>query len=318
MEDLRKWVLGGILGLAVGDALGVPVEFRSREELAQNPVTGMRAYGTHHQPAGTWSDDTTMTLCALESLTKGVDFDDMMGRFCRWVDEGYMTPYGKLFDIGRTTLHALRLYAQGTPALQSGGTEEHDNGNGSLMRVLPAVFYLRRTYGLSCMEKPEALALVHDLSRLTHGHPISLIACGLYCMMANALMNGAPLAQAIDRAASWGEQQYQNAEAFREFWPLFQFVSSEKLAAMEEKEIKSGGYVVDTFQASLWCLMTTNSYADCVLKAVNLGSDTDTVGAVAGSLAGILYGVESIPAEWLEVLAKKEEIIELCENFLSA
>ena len=87
---------------------------------------------------------------------------------------------------------------------------------------------------------------------------------------------------------------------------------------MEEKEIKSGGYVVDTFQASLWCLMTTRSYADCVLKAVNLGSDTDTVGAVAGSLAGILYGVESIPAEWLKVLAKKEEIIELCENFLSA
>ena len=100
MEDLRKWVIGGILGLAVGDALGVPVEFRSREELAQNPVTGMRAYGTHHQPAGTWSDDTTMTLCALESLTKGVDFDDMMDRFCRWVDEGYMTPYGKLFDMG--------------------------------------------------------------------------------------------------------------------------------------------------------------------------------------------------------------------------
>lgn len=318
MEDLRKWVIGGILGLAVGDALGVPVEFRSREELARNPVTGMRAYGTHHQPAGTWSDDTTMTLCALESLTKGVDFDDMMDRFCRWVDEGYMTPYGKLFDIGRTTLHALRLYAQGTPALQSGGTEEHDNGNGSLMRVLPAVFYLRREYGPACMEKPEALALVHDLSRLTHGHPISLMACGLYCMMANELMNGAPLAQAIDRAATQGAERYGNAEGFRKFWPLFQFVSSEKLAAMEETEIKSSGYVVDTFQASLWCLMTTNSYADCVLKAVNLGSDTDTVGAVAGSLAGILYGVESIPAEWLKVLAKKEEIIELCENFLSA
>ena len=315
MELLRKQIRDGILGLAVGDALGVPVEFRIRERLKQNPVTGMRAYGTHNQPAGSWSDDTTMALCTLESLTKGVDYDDMMDRFCRWVDEGYMTPYGKLFDIGGTTLHALRMYSSGVSALQCGGTDVRDNGNGSLMRILPAIFYLRREYGSACMEKPEAFTLIHNLSRLTHGHEISQMACGLYCDMANELMNGKTMTEAISHAALTKDRWYGEQEEFSPWLPEFDFVNAEALAALPEEAIKSSGYVVDTLQAALWCLLTTDSYSQCVLKAVNLGSDTDTVAAVAGGLAGILYGAESIPEDWLKVLAKKEEIIRLCEAF---
>lgn len=318
MELLRKQIRDGILGLAVGDALGVPVEFRIRERLKQNPVTGMRAYGTHNQPAGSWSDDTTMALCTLESLAKGVDYDDMMDRFCRWVDEGYMTPHGKLFDIGRTTRHALWLYSSGIPALECGGTDVRDNGNGSLMRILPAVFYLRREYGANCMEKPEAFTLIHNLSRLTHGHEISQIACGLYCDMANELMNGKNLAEAVNHAVLTKERWYGKQEEFSSWLAKFDFINAEMLAALPEEAIKSSGYVVDTLQAALWCLLTTHSYHECVLKAVNLGSDTDTVAAVAGGLAGILYGAESIPEDWMQVLAKKEQIIRLCENFLSA
>ena len=318
MELFQKQIQDGMLGLAVGDALGVPVEFRSRERLKQNPVTGMRAYGTHNQPAGSWSDDTTMALCTLESLAKGVDYDDIMERFYRWVDEGYMTPHGKLFDIGRTTLHALHLYSTGTSALECGGTDIRDNGNGSLMRILPAVFYLRREYGAACMEKPEAFALIHNLSRLTHGHPISQIACGLYCDMANELMNGKTIAEAIGHASLIKDSWYGMQEEFSPWLPKFDFVNAGILAALPEKAIRSSGYVVDTLQAALWCLITTDSYSQCVLKAVNLGDDTDTVGAVAGGLAGILYGTESIPKDWLDVLAKKEEIVRLCENFLPA
>lgn len=316
MELFQKQIQDGMLGLAIGDALGVPVEFRSRERLKQNPVTGMRAYGTHNQPAGTWSDDTTMALCTLESLAKGVDYNDIMNRFCRWVDEGYMTAHGKLFDIGRTTLHALHLYSTGAPALQCGGTDVRDNGNGSLMRILPAVFYLRREYGAACMEKPEAFALIHNLSRLTHGHPISQIACGLYCDMANELMNGKTIAEAIGHAALLKDSWYGIKEEFSPWLPKFDFMNAGILAALPEKAIRSSGYVVDTLQAALWCLLITDSYSQCVLKAVNLGDDTDTVGAVAGGLAGILYGAESIPEDWLDVLAKKEEILRLCENFI--
>ena len=318
MKMLDKQIQDGILGLAVGDALGVPVEFRIRDSLKLEPVTGMRAYGTHHQPAGSWSDDTTMALCTLESLTKGVDYDDMMDRFCRWVDEGYMTPHGKLFDIGRTTLHALRLYSSGTPALQCGGTDVRDNGNGSLMRILPAVFYLRREYGANCMEKPEAFTLIHNLSRLTHGHEISQIACGLYCDMANEMMNGKTMAEAVGHSALIKEHHYGVQEPFSPWLSRFEFINIETLAALPEESTKSSGYVLDTLQAALWCLLTTHSYRECVLKAVNLGSDTDTVAAVAGGLAGILYGTESIPQDWLRVLAKKEEIVRLCKAFLSA
>lgn len=316
MELFQKQIQDGMLGLAIGDALGVPVEFRSRERLKQNPVTGMRAYGTHNQPAGTWSDDTTMALCTLESLAKGVDYNDIMNRFCRWVDEGYMTAHGKLFDIGRTTLHALHLYSTGAPALQCGGTDVRDNGNGSLMRILPAVFYLRREYGPSCMDKPEAFVLIHNLSRLTHGHEISQIACGLYCDMANELMNGKTIAEAIGHASLIKDSWYGVQEEFSPWLPKFDFMNAGILAALPEKAIRSSGYVVDTLQAALWCLLITDSYSQCVLKAVNLGDDTDTVGAVAGGLAGILYGAESIPEDWLNVLVKKEEIVRLCENFI--
>lgn len=318
MELLCKQIQDGILGLAVGDALGVPVEFLPRRKLRWSPVVGMRAYGTHNQPAGTWSDDTSMTLCTLKSLTKGVDYDDMMNRFCRWVDDGYMTAYGKLFDIGRTTLYALRLYRSGTPALQCGGTDVRDNGNGSLMRILPVIFYLRREYGATCMDNPEAFELIHNLSRLTHGHAISQIACGLYCCIANDLMNGATLQDAIDSAALVLKNWYGLREEFVPWISEFDFLNAETLAALPEEAIKSSGYVVDTLQAALWCLITNRSYHDCMLKAVNLGYDTDTVAAVAGGLAGILYGAESIPEDWLYVLAKKEEIIRLCENFLPA
>ncbi len=318
MELLYKQIQDGILGLAVGDALGVPVEFLPRRKLRWSPVVEMRAYGTHNQPAGTWSDDTSMTLCTLKSLTKGVDYDDIMNRFCRWVDDGYMTAYGKLFDIGRTTLYALRLYRSGTPALQCGGTDVRDNGNGSLMRILPAIFYLRREYGATCMDNPEAFELIHNLSRLTHGHAISQIACGLYCCIANDLMNGATLQDAIDSAALVLKNWYGLREEFVPWISEFDFLNAETLAALPEEAIKSSGYVVDTLQAALWCLITNRSYHDCMLKAVNLGYDTDTVAAVAGGVAGILYGAESIPEDWLYVLAKKEEIIRLCENFLPA
>ena len=318
MELLCKQIQDGILGLAVGDALGVPVEFLPRRKLRWSPVVEMRAYGTHNQPAGTWSDDTSMTLCTLKSLTKGVDYDDMMNRFCRWVDDGYMTAYGKLFDIGRTTLYALRLYRSGTPALQCGGTDVRDNGNGSLMRILPAIFYLRREYGATCMDNPEAFELIHNLSRLTHGHAISQIACGLYCCIANDLMNGATLQDAIDSAALVLKNWYGLREEFVPWISEFDFLNAETLAALPEEAIKSSGYVVDTLQAALWCLITNRSYHDCMQKAVNLGNHTHTVAAVAGGVAGIHYGAESIPEDWLYVLAKKEEIIRLCENFLPA
>ncbi len=130
-----------IIGFIVGDALGVPVEFESRESLKINPVKDMREYGTYHQPKGTWSDDTSMTLCSMESLVNGLDYNDLMDKFSNWMKSGYMTARNEVFDIGIGTQDAIHRFLNGTDALSCGGKDEFDNGNGSLMRMLPVAFY---------------------------------------------------------------------------------------------------------------------------------------------------------------------------------
>lgn len=300
-----------ILGLVVGDALGVPVEFRSREELERDPVNGMRAYGTHHQPAGTWSDDSSMALCLMESLTRGVDYADMMTRFRRWADEGYMTPYGKVFDMGIATQQALARFAHGTPPLECGGIGERDNGNGSLMRILPMALYLHRTMGPDFPRMAEAYQIIHNASALTHAHPISLMSCGLYCAAANELLCG--------KTSVWGgiktaKEFYHDQPKFASHLDTFQRIEPDFLPALPKSEISSGGYVLHTLEAALWCLERHDSFRTCLLEAVNLGEDTDTTGAVAGGLAGLKYG-DDIPEDWLSVIARREEIEGLCGTF---
>ena len=307
-EDAVK---NGILGLVVGDALGVPVEFRSREELERDPVNGMRAYGTHHQPAGTWSDDSSMALCLMESLTKDVDYADMMDQFLRWANEGYMTAHGKVFDIGVATRQALIRFAHGTPPLECGGNGKYDNGNGSLMRILPMALYLHRTMGPDFPRMTEAYQIIHNASALTHAHPISLIACGLYCAAVNELLCGKPSVWDGIKAA---KEFYRNQTEFVPYLDIFQRIETDILPALPKSEINSGGYVLHTLEAALWCLERHDSFRTCLLEAVNLGEDTDTTGAVAGGLAGLKYG-DDIPEDWLSVIARREEIEGLCGTF---
>jgi ADP-ribosylglycohydrolase len=149
-------ITGGIYGLCVGDALGVPVEFAARDELEKDPVTDMRGYGTYNMPPGTWSDDTSLTLCLLESLAQGLDYADIMQRFYSWLFESAYTPHGHTFDCGKTTMEAIYRFARGTEPVLCGGAAETDNGNGSLMRILPLAFYLVSLYGLAFTENDEA------------------------------------------------------------------------------------------------------------------------------------------------------------------
>ncbi len=308
-------VKSAILGLVVGDALGVPVEFQSREELEQDPVTGMRAYGTHHQPAGTWSDDSSMALCLLESLSCGVDYDDMMARFLRWAEEGYMTAHGDVFDMGIATRQALVKYAKGTPPLECGGIGIYDNGNGSLMRILPLALYLHRTMGPEFPSKQEACLNIHNASALTHAHPISLIACDIYCSVANELLCGRNRPADIQRGILSAKEMCASLPDTAPCLAEFKRVDVDVLQSLPKSEIRGSGYVVHTLEAALWSLLHTDSCRNCVLEAVNLGEDTDTVGAVVGGLAGIQYGMADIPEEWLAVLAKRSKIEALCQAF---
>lgn len=308
---MNKNLRSAILGLAIGDALGVPVEFQSREDLRLNPVVDMRGYGTYNQPEGTWLDDTSMTLCLLDSIAGGINYNDIMDKFVMWKNYGQYTPYGETFDIGIGTREAILRYENGIECLECGGKSEYDNGNGSLMRILPMAFYIIKKYGYEC-DTSIIARRVHDVSSLTHGHIRSKIACVIYIMIAIELADGNDIETSVSRGTNRAFKYYSsnNEDEIENYIKI----KSENFKFLKEDEIKSSGYVVDTLEAAIWCLLNTNNYSDCVLKAVNLGSDTDTVAAVAGGLAGIVYGIDNIPSEWLEKLAKRDYIETLCHR----
>jgi ADP-ribosyl-[dinitrogen reductase] hydrolase len=307
-------VTGGILGLAVGDALGVPVEFYSRSTLKTNPVVDMRAYGAHYQPQGTWSDDSSLAFCLAESLIKGYDLQDLANRFVNWYNHNYWTPHGEVFDVGIATSQAIHQLSKGVEPNQAGGKDTMSNGNGSLMRILPLLFFIK--------DKPieERFQKVKEISSLTHGHIRSIIACFYYLEFARELLNGTEKFETFNKTkelvntflkdTNIAEQieidifhrLLLNPIGDYEINPIFDF---------KESEISSSGYVLHTLEASIWCLLNSETYAETVLKAVNLGSDTDTTGAVAGGLAGILYKEEGIPELWRKQLVKTDLIRDL-------
>jgi ADP-ribosylglycohydrolase len=305
-----------MIGLAVADAVGVPYEFKLREELITNQARDMIGFGVHNQPKGTWSDDTSLNLCLIESLTRGLDYIDIMKNFLSWYEDGCFTPWDVAFDIGNGTREAIHNFSSGIAPLQCGGKGELRNGNGSLMRILPILFYIRKYYGTE-IDCDEAMEIIHNVSKLTHQHPRSQMACGIYCIIANELINNpdSDLETCIKNGIAKSMAYYLNIPLFQEEAKYFSRIIHPDFKKLPKEIIKSSGYVVDTLEASLWCLMNSSDYRECVLKAVNLGSDTDTVAAVAGGIAGIIYGLEGIPESWKEGLVKKDIITGLCRKF---
>lgn len=182
---MKNKVKAGIMGVCIGDALGVPVEFKKREDLKRNPVTTMLEYMSWNQPKGTWSDDSSMTLCLTEELTKGYDLEKIGASFVKWVKYGHWTAHGRLFDIGGTTRHSIARLIKGESARFSGNIFEEDNGNGSLMRTLPLAFYLENEEDIQ-----KLYLTVKEVSSITHGHFRSVFACFMYVIFAIQLIKG--------------------------------------------------------------------------------------------------------------------------------
>lgn len=299
----------GIIGHAVGDAMGVPVEFYKREELLKHPVTQMLGYGSHAVPKGSWSDDTTMEICLIQSFIdkETFDYDDIMNNFIKWIEEGDFTATGKLFDIGRTCLRSIRNYAEGkTKAEESGLDTVDSNGNGSLMRILPVAYYC---YYRNFKEN-EIYHLVKNISSLTHRHEISILGCYIYINYVIQLLEGK------DKFTSYHFIKLMDYSMFsNESLNVYDRILQGDIWKHNIDEINSSGYIVDTLEASLWVLLNAKDYTESIIGAINLGGDTDTIGAITGSMAGILYGYESIPEQWLNQLLKKDYLEDLCVRF---
>lgn len=297
-----------LFGVAVGDALGVPVEFNSRQTIAKNPVIDMVGYGTYNLPAGTWSDDSSLTFCLAEALTQDYDLNTIGQNFVKWYDENYWTPHGNVFDIGVATRQAISRLAQGAKPELAGGFEVSDNGNGSLMRILPLLFYIR--------DKPinERYDITKQVSSITHGHIRSVIACFYYLEFARQIILGKGKFEIYKDLQTEIANHLTNCSINPTEIRLFDRLLKNDIHKLTEDDIQSSGYVLHTLEASIWCLLTTDNYKEAVLKAVNLGSDTDTTGAVTGGLAGLLYGFDNIPTNWIKQIARKKDIENLAER----
>ena len=287
----------GICGLAVGDALGVPVEFRSRRYMIENPVTGMIGHGTYDQPKGTWSDDTSLTLATMQSIVnkRAIDLEDIMNEFLLYVRESKYCQY-EVFDYGNTTIGAIEKFEAGFPVSECGGKSEGNNGNGSLMRILPLAFIPDVTYDE-----------IENVSAITHAHPKSRISCVLYIEIAKSMLEyDLEISEHISRSCEKIQRYYEGSNDLMDFEAIFK---------NDYHVLEGRSYVIKTLEAVLYCLLQTDNYKDAVLKAVNLGRDTDTVAAITGGLAGIYYGYDDIPQEWIRDIPQMDYIFKLCDDY---
>ncbi len=300
----------GIIGLAIGDAMGVPIEFVSREILIENPLTEMIGEQSHNMPKGCWSDDTSLNLALMDAINNNegnINLQIVGYNFIDWAEHSKYTPTGIAFGIGMTTFKSIAKLEYGDrPPEDCGGKQEKDNGNGSLMRILPIAYYC---YGKKLNDE-ETYELVKNVSSLTHGHEISIMGCYIYVKYAMELLDGKDLKEA-----------YKNIQKLK--YPYFSDYCKDKykrilksdISKLDIDEINSTGFVVDTLEAALWSLLNTENYNQAIIGSINLGGDSDTIGACTGGLAGIHYGIDSIRKEWKEDLVKYDYIEEICNRF---
>lgn len=230
-----------------------------------------------------------------------------MMTFSEWINKGKYTPNGKAFDIGRTCLNAIRKYDKGmTKPVECGLEDFYSNGNGSLMRILPIAYYCF----YKKVEIKEIYQLVKNISSLTHAHEISILGCYIYVNYVVFLLNG------DDRYMAYYKVKHIDYSMFKQkSLQLYFRILKGDISKLTIEDIKSSGYVVDTLEAVLWVFLNASHYREAIIGAINLGGDTDTIGAITGSLAGILYGYDSIPPEWLHQLVKRDYLESLSLEF---
>ena len=314
-------VRDGLYGFIIGDALGVPVEFNYRFVLEQNPVKNMREFGSHGQPKGTWSDDTSMMLATIDSLIDNNgyslkdSFYDMANKFVLWYKESKYTPNNEVFDIGGATRKALNNYINNQNK-SCGCGEISDNGNGSLMRILPLAYY----FYVSNLDIEKRKEITFEVSSITHSHIISKYGCLIYIEFVLNILKNQNDSELLNIYIETIKEikaliKSENKEDRKILEKAYKKIFSGNIHKEKYENIKSSGYVVDTLEAVLWVILTTNNYAEAVLKAVNLGDDTDTIGALTGGIAGIVYTDYTIPKEWIEDLQKKDYIDGIIGSF---
>lgn len=296
--NLKARVFATLYGGIIGDLMGVPVEFKQRGTFHVQDVTG---YGTYNQPPGTWSDDTSLTLCLVENIIEKGDTKTLMNKFVRYMEQGYLTPFGEMFDIGITTAEAVTNYKNGVLPEHCGKTGEFDNGNGTLMRIAPIVFVV-----MNELDFDKRKEWVQQYTEITHAHPRSIVGSIIYIELLLSLYRNNTLEAALKEVYSLLQSHLQ--DDLRAELNAYARIFQENFLKIPERDISSSGYIVHSLEAAIWCVGNSTTFKEAILRAVNLGEDTDTVAAITGAIAGMYKNMDEIPHEWLDKMIKKKEI----------
>ncbi|WP_254783970.1 ADP-ribosylglycohydrolase family protein [Collimonas sp. OK307] len=292
--SLKSRYMGALVGLACGDAVGTTVEFSPRGSF--QPVTDMIGGGPFGLKPGQWTDDTSMALCLAESLLSKGAFDpaDQMARYLNWWHWGYLSSTGDCFDIGMTVQRALAHFQiSGDPF--SGSSDPASAGNGSLMRLAPVVLF-------AYPNLHSVLTYAADSSRTTHAAPEAVESCILFAEILHGALSGR------------GKEELISEISFIPSEPKLTALATASFITKAEADIRGSGYCIDSLEAALWCFFNTDSFDDAVLRAVNLGDDADTTGAITGQIAGAYYGIEAVPLAWVERLTMRDDIEGMANN----
>ncbi|HOB62986.1 MAG TPA: ADP-ribosylglycohydrolase family protein [Candidatus Competibacteraceae bacterium] len=308
MEKAERYK-GCLLGLATGDALGTTLEFHPPGTFT--PLTDMVGGGPFYLKAGQWTDDTSMALCLAESLIECRDFDplDQLRRYLRWYHEGHLSSIGRCFDIGNTTVKALINFEK-DPQPYCGSTSKWAEGNGSIMRLAPVpLFYAALP--------SQAIDRSGESSRTTHGARNAVDACRYMGGLIVGAIQGATKKELLSECYRPGGQRWHKADLA----PAIYKIAHGSFKHRQPPEIRGSGHVVKSLEAALWAFHTSDNFKEGCLKAVNLGDDADTTGAVYGQIAGAYYGMDGIPTEWLDKISHRAlierfalQLLELAEQ----
>jgi ADP-ribosyl-[dinitrogen reductase] hydrolase len=302
-------IKGVFFGIAVGDALGVPVEFMSRAHLSQNPVTNFSQEYYNNENKGNWSDDSSLTFCLAETIIEGYSLTLLSQKIKSWYLDNYWAPNGVAFEIGLATRNAIDRLENGFSPVNSGENGEYSNGNGSLMRVAPLAFYLLNE------SIEERFQMIKSVSSITHAHIRSIISCFFYIEFLQNLLKTTDKIEAFENTQNTVRDYVNSTSCNNDEKALFLRLFYDKIYHLDADEIYSTAYVIHTLEASIWSFMTTESYEEAVLKAINLGHDTDTSGSVTGALAGAFYGFNNINPNFISTIARTKDIDNLTERF---
>ena len=308
MSDFNKFK-NGILGFIIGDALGVPLEFKKREIFKNNKVTDMIS-NNRIGKKGVWSDDSSMVIATMKAIidNKGkIDYESIMNNFILWISNKDFIAIDKAFGIGRTTFFALgRYYNKRYEKITDCGMNGFNyNGNGSLMRILPIAYY---SY-YKKLNDDEIYDLVKDVSSLTHSHKISILGCFIYTLLVIELLSGKEKETAYNNIRKYNYENYFNLDDIKYYDRLLK----NDISKLDVDDISSMGFIVDTLEAVIWCFINNNSYDKCVIEAINLGNDSDTIGALVGGLSGIYYG--NLTNKWIDSIVKKDYLLTIINDY---